>query len=83
MELYKTIPWEHEGKKYETRIVFETNVISVLAFLDKHPVNGFRYQILLPGNSDVRRVLKENDLTCLVETVRQDVIEKRWEQLLI
>ena len=83
MELYKTIPWEHEGKKYETRIVFEANMINVLTFYDKHPANGFRYQILLPRKTDVRRVLKETDLSHLVETARQDVIEKRWEQLQI
>ena len=83
MELYKKIPWKHEEKKYEIMIMFEESMINVVTFLNNYPVNGFRYQVLLPKNINVQNLLKTENFTNLIENAKEDIKENRWEKFLI
>ena len=78
MELYKKIPWNYEGKNYEIKIMYEANLINVVSFLNNYPANGFRYQVLLQKNSDIKNVLKPENFTSLVEKAKEDIKENRW-----
>ena len=81
MEIFKKIPWHHEGKDYELRIMFKTDMINVAAFLNNYPVNGFRYQIILPKQINVEHVLKEENFISLIENAKADIQAKRWEKI--
>ncbi len=82
MEIFKKIPWNHEGKNYELRIMYTTNMINVAVFLNNYPVNGFRYQINLPKQISVEHVLKEENFISLIENAKADIQAKRWEKII-
>ena len=82
MKLYKKVPWNHEGQKHEIRIMYEANMINVVSFLNNYPVNGFRYQVLLPKNGNLQKSLKTENFTSLVENAKEDIKENRWGNFL-
>jgi len=79
MELFKKISWEHQGKEYDFRVLFENNLINILAFFNNHPANGFRYQIHLPKNTDIRKLLNIENLNHLIEYAKDDIKMERWK----
>jgi hypothetical protein len=81
MRLFKKVPITFEGKDYEIRVLYEDTTISVIAFLNNYPANGYRHQIQLPKNCDVEKVLEQGFVDELVEMSKNDIIEKRWEKL--
>jgi hypothetical protein len=86
MRLFKKIPITFEGKDYEIRVLYEgvlyeDTTISVIAFLNNYPANGYRHQVQLPKNCNVERVLEQGFVDELVEMSKNDIIEKRWEKL--
>jgi len=82
MILYKKYPMTFEGKVYEIRVVYDSATINVVAFLNNHPVNGYRHQIKIPKKFDVEEILEANAINDLVELSKNDIREKRWETLL-
>lgn len=83
MEVYKNIPWEHEGKKYEIRIMFDDKLINILPFHNNHPVNGFRYQIQLSKNVQVKKLLKIKNFNHIIEYAKEDIKNERWKLFLV
>jgi hypothetical protein len=81
MILYKKIPLNFEGKEYEIRVLYDDRLISVAAFLNNHPVEGYRYQVKIPNRCDAYKVLEDHGLEELVEACRKNLVEKRWEPL--
>ncbi|GBD97567.1 MAG TPA: hypothetical protein ENG80_02625 [Nitrospirae bacterium] len=82
MTLFKKIPVTFADKDYEIRVLYDDASIHVIAFLNNHPANGYRYQIKIPTEFDVERVLGTDVVEELVEMSKNDIIEKRWENLL-
>ena len=82
MELYKKIPWQHNSLEYEIRIMFSDKLINILAFKDNYPQSGFRYQVQVPKSNDVKKILETADFTHIVEAVKDDIREDRWDKLL-
>ena len=82
MILYKKYPMTFEEKDYEIRLLYDSTAINVVAFLNNHPVNGYRHQVRIPKEFDVKGVLKMSAIKGLVEMSKNDIIEKRWEKLL-
>jgi len=80
MQLYKKIPWDYKGKKYEIRIMYEANLINVVSFLNNYPANGFRYQVLLQKNSNAQNILKTENFSSLIENAKEDIKENRWDK---
>ncbi|KAA3614954.1 MAG: hypothetical protein D8M58_10905 [Calditrichaeota bacterium] len=78
MELYKKIPWDYQGKKYEIRIMYQANIINIVSFLDNYPANGFRYQVLLKKDHDIKSILKAEKLNSLINNAKDDIKENRW-----
>jgi len=62
--------------------MFSDRLINILAFKDNYPLNGFRYQIQMTKNSDVKRLLKAEDFDHIVDIVKDDIKEDRWNRLL-
>jgi hypothetical protein len=81
MKLFGKIPWQHDDRNYEIRLLYDDRTITVAAFLNNHPANGYRYQVKLPKNCDARSVLQKNPVTDLVECCKRDVLENRWQTL--
>ncbi len=81
MNLFRKIPWQHDDKNFEIRVLYDDRTITVAAFLNNHPANGYRYQVKLPKNCDAKRVLQQNPVTDLIETCKKDVLENRWQAL--
>ena len=81
MILFHKIPTSLEGKNYEIRVLYDDTTINVVAFLDNHPANGYRYQVKIPKGCDAKGVLEKYDVAELVEKSKDDIIEKRWEKL--
>lgn len=82
MKLYKKVSWNHDGKKYEIRIMFENNMINIVTFLNNYPANGFRYQIILPKNTAIQNILRTENFTNFIENAKEDIKEDRWGNFL-
>lgn len=82
MELFDSIPFTSEKDNFEIRILYDSNSINVVAFLKGFPANGYRYQIKVPKECDVKKVLENHPVPELVDTCKNDIKEKKWEKLL-
>ncbi len=82
MELFQKIPWSHDNQEYEIRIMFTDRLINILAFKDNYPLNGFRYQIQMSKNSEVQKLLNLENFEHIIEMVKDDIKEDRWNKLL-
>lgn len=82
MILFKKIPMICEGRNYEIRVLYDDSVINVVAFLNNHPANGFRHQVKISKQVDIKGVLETDAAKELVEICKNDIIGKRWEKWL-
>lgn len=82
MTLYKKIPWDFEQDKFEICIYHDKNIISIIMFKDNHPANGFRYQMQIPKDLEIQKVLNNDSYSHLIEYCKQDTIEGRWDNVL-
>ncbi len=82
MKLYKKVPMKFQDKEYEIRILYQGKLINIATFFNNHPVNGFRYQIQIPKQFDIRKILKTEVIKILIQKAWEDVVENRWEKLL-
>jgi hypothetical protein len=78
MQLYKKIPFRHDEKNYEICIFFEDNLIIVSTFQNNYPANGFRYQVQIPKNVEIEKILDEENFSDFIDSAKTDVIEDRW-----
>jgi len=81
MKLFKQIPFDHDGKYYDIRIMYDQKTINVAAFSNNYPANGFRYQVLIPKGCDGERVLNEYPADDLVEKCKQDLMQNNWDMI--
>jgi len=81
MDLFNSIPVTFEGTDYEIRILYDDTTINVVAFLNGHPVNGYRYQVKVPKESSVKKILENHPVPELVQYCKNDIEEKRWDTL--
>ncbi len=81
MKLFKKIPMTFEEKDYEIRVLYDETTINVAVFLNNHPANGYRHQIILPKKCHVEGVLGKDAVTELIEICKDDIIQKRGEKL--
>jgi hypothetical protein len=78
MDLYKKIPFEHDEKSYEIRIHYQENLINIGAFLNNYPANGFRYQIQIPKQVEIKKILDEKHLKIFIDRTKKDIEENLW-----
>ncbi len=81
MQLYQKIPLIFENKDYEIRLLFDEKTVSVMAFRNNYPANGFRHQIQIPKTWDARSIMKSEVVNELVELTKKDIVEKKWDRL--
>jgi len=81
MKLFKTIKFSFEEKEYEIRIYYSDILINVVAFYNKYPANGFRHQIKISKKLSVNKLLEKDVINGIVEISKNDILERRWEQL--
>ena len=82
MKPFKNIPFTHEGKEYEIRIFYDNSKISVIAFSNHYPVNGYRYQIKFSKNIDIERFLDVKNFENLIDFAKNDILNNSWERFL-
>ena len=82
MELFNSIPFTFEGTDFEIRIFYDDTTINVVSFLNGHPACGYRYQVKIPKDSDVKKILENHPVPELVENCKNDIKEKRWDKRL-
>ena len=82
MKLFKKIPMIYEEKNYEIRVLYDDTTINTVAFLNNYPANGFRHQVKISKQVDIKGVLEMDAAKELVEMCKNDLIEKRWEKWL-
>ena len=82
MELFNSIAFTFEGTDFEIRIFYDDTTINVVSFLNGHPACGYRYQVKIPKDSDVKKILENHPVPELVENCKNDIKEKRWDKLL-
>ena len=80
MQLFKKIPFEHDEKKYEICIFFEKNLINISAFQYNYPANGFRYQVQLPKNVQIEKILDEENFSDIIDIAKTDIVKNRWQK---
>ena len=81
MKLFQKTKFNLDGKDYEIRVLYDDFTVNVAAFLNKHPANGYRYQVHFPKTCKVEDILKKHPVPELVENCKNDLIGKRWETL--
>ena len=81
MQLFKKIPMKYKEKNYEIRVLYKDHIINVAAFLNNHPANGYRHQILLPKSCNIKGVLTTGIVDELIEQSKTDIIEEKVERL--
>ena len=81
MELFDCIPFTFEEKDFEIRIYYNDVTINIVAFLSSYPANGYRYQVKIPKGCDVKKVLDEYPVPELIETCKNDIKGKKWDNL--
>ena len=82
MELFKKHLMSFEGENYEIRVLYDDQRINVVAFHNNHPANCFRHQLKIPKDIDVKKLLGTDAVKDLVEISKNDITQKRWENLL-
>lgn len=82
MELFKKMPFSFEGEDYEIRAHYRDRLITVAAFRNNYPANGFRHEIRFSNELASPDFLQSEVVEELLETAKKDVLEKRWERLL-
>ena len=80
MILFEKIPIPFEGRNYEIQVLYDDTTINVVAFLNNHPANGFRHQVKISKQVDIKGVLETGAAKELVEMCKNDIIEKRWRK---
>jgi len=81
VKLFKKIPLVFEEKNYEIRIFYNDTKINAVAFLNNYPANNYRHHIILPKKCDAKKMLNKDVVKRLADMVRDDIIEKRGEEL--
>ncbi len=81
MRLFQKIPFTFEGKDYEIRVHFDDRAVNVAAFLNNRPADGYRYQVQIPKNRDVGKILKGHGFDELVEACKKNITDKWWGTL--
>ncbi|MCK5077886.1 MAG: hypothetical protein KAR38_16000 [Calditrichia bacterium] len=81
MKLFKKIPFSHEDKQYYIRIMYNDNMINVVAFYNNYPANGFRYQVQIPKQCNVEGVLEKYKVDDLIEIAKNDLNCRKWDKL--
>ena len=69
-------------KHYEIRVLFADNTITVAAFYQNHPANGFRHQIKILKRFEPEKLLEKDVVKEMVEISKSDIIENRWEKVM-
>ena len=82
MQLVKTVPFSHDGHKYEVRVFMSDEGYEVVACRDGKPVNGYRYHVTFEDKFDMRVVEGSDAIGHLIEMAKDDVVSGRWEALL-
>jgi hypothetical protein len=78
----KIVPFEHNGKKYEVRIISDGNTVFIKTFLNGKPANGYRYSVELITAFELEQVMGYDGIRDLVEMAKSDVINGTWEKYL-
>ena len=82
MFLFRRIPFTFENKNYEIKIFYNNTLITIVVFHNNYPVNGFRHQIKISKNHQVKELLNRETIDEIIEIAKKDIVEKRWERLL-
>jgi hypothetical protein len=81
MDLYKKKPFTWNKENYEIRVLYDDTLINVLAFFKNRPANGFRHQIRLPKNCDVKEILGLDIVEELIENSKGEIFKNRWQKI--
>ena len=83
MKVLKKIPFNHDQKDYEIKVLYDDSNIRIVSFLNNRPANGFRYQIIIPKNADMEKLLKVENFSEFIDLSKKDITEKRWQKFSI
>ena len=78
----ETVTFQNDGKDYEIRITSDGFTTRIRVFLDGKPANGYTYSVDSVTAFDLRRVLGVKAIDDLIETAKNDIINKNWERFL-
>lgn len=78
----QVIPFEFEGKEYQIRVISDGATIYIRGFCDGRPANGYEYRINVTTAFDLKKLIRFQAITHLVELAKDDIRNKRWDRLL-
>ena len=82
MDTIKVVPFEFENEKYEVRAVRKGFDISVSAYKNGEPANGYVYHVSVSTAFDFNKKFPVNAVDHLIETAKSDIEVKMWEKYL-
>ena len=80
MKSFKNIPFTHEGKEYEIRIFHDDSKVTVIAFSNHYPANGYRYQVQFSKNIKIEQYLEAHNLENLIDFAKKDILNNSWDK---
>jgi len=81
MLLYKKVPYSFAERNYKINVLYDNNTINIVAFENHYPANGFRHQIKISKNLEMKEILQQKVIDEVIEICKRDISEKRWERL--
>ena len=81
MLLYKKVPYSIAERNYKIKVLYDNNTINIVAFENHYPANGFRHQIKISKNLEMKEILQQKVIDEVIEICKRDISEKRWERL--
>ena len=82
MNSHEIVPFEHDGKEYEIRVISDGATIYIRAFYQNRTANGYSYQVGVMKYFDLKKLMGFDAIKDLVDSAKQDVVENRWERFL-
>ena len=82
MLLYKIVPYSFAERNYKIKVFYDNKTINIVAFENHYPANGFRHQIKISKNLEMKEILQQKVIDEVIEICKRDISEKRWERLI-
>jgi hypothetical protein len=80
-----SIPFTANEKNYEVRLTTDGATVRLRAFAkdEGKPANGYIYSVDINTIHDLKVLAEIDVIKALIKTAQDDVIQKRWENLLL
>ncbi|MEA2095434.1 MAG: hypothetical protein U9P73_01905 [Candidatus Cloacimonadota bacterium] len=82
MQNYEVVNFQHAGEDYEIRVISDGETVTIKAFTNGEPANGYVYQINLMTAFDLKKLIGMDAIKNFIKLAEDDVRKNRWKKFL-